>query len=138
MSKEQQNKKKQWTLQKLREHIRNELIFDLERYSDVFPVFDFADAIARLIDGFNHMTSPDKIMRAADAAEASYMMMADTEVRATVASLVGGKDKVEQLLKHENARQIIPRLMERVGGCVPGKDVTGVDVSDILREEGFE
>jgi len=103
---------------------------------------DFSRAVAQMIDGLDTFVSPDQMKGIFDRAYSSFAQVWSEENKRIILEILDGNEEVFNAISdHPNAIKIIHRILVKIkkelGPLGIGTVVTGVDISDILLEEGI-
>ncbi len=112
---------------------------DPSQYDDCSMAIHLSHALAQVIDliSKNALPIPD-VENALEVLRYGYFALFGDQMTEILLQLLGGsRELVDRIRNHENARSIVNRIFKRIGPISPGMDISTVEISDILEEEGF-
>lgn len=109
-------------------------LFDPTVFSEIGTAHTFSDTMACVFDGLATGIHPDEMFKHLGLAMHCYCRLMANEHKTALEDICG-KQKAALILRHDNADIILHRIFKRVGEMTPGKDVSGINVEDILAEE---
>ncbi len=114
-------------------------MFDPMAFTEVGTAHTLSDKMALVFDGVANGIHPSEMAKHFSQAMHCYVRLMNDTHKTALEDILGGKQKVALVLNHDNAENIVHRILERVaethGGVIPGKEFGNINVDDILAEE---